>query len=77
MQRALPIYEKRVKYHHDADELQVYASLLMRSGRSSDALEYVDRGASIFESNTDMPVEDNVVSFYMNLSIDLISITMF
>lgn len=71
MQRALPIYEKRVKYHHDADELQVFASLLMRSGRVSDALEYVDRAASILESNTNMPVEDNVVSFHMNLSMSM------
>lgn len=63
-----------MQYHHDADELQVFASMLMQSGRVSDALEYVGRAASILESNTNMPVEDNV-SFHMNLSIDSMSMT--
>ena len=67
MQRALPIYEKRVEYHHDADELQILASLTMEFGRLSDALEYANRAASIRESNRNTSVEDYMVSFHMNL----------
>ena len=68
MQRALPIYEKRVEYHHDADELQILASLMIEFGRLSEALEYANRAASILESNRNTEtVEDYKVSFHMNL----------
>ena len=67
MQRALPIYEKRVEYHNDADELQILASLMMKFGRPSEALEYANRAATILESNRNTSVEDYMVSFHMDL----------
>ena len=70
MQRALPIYEKRVKYHDDVYELQIFAYLLMRSGRVSDALEYAGRAASILENDTNMPAKYSV-SFHMSLSMSM------